>query len=224
MTADMLVVGGTTEGGIGQAIVKRHAQWMKVLAPTVGEMDVTNPASVYSYVRENGPFTSTVYCAGIQYLDRLDALAINDVRDIFEVNVIGFISLLAELTKSQTGGKVIAISSLAGRVPMTGSIGYCSSKAALNHAVRCAARELKSDWQINAIVPATVEDTPLTTSVDQQVMDIRGWSRDELMEQERIRQPLGRRIRKDEIVDLVLKILASPAALTGSVIDLTGGA
>ena len=109
---------------------------------------------------------------------------------------------------------------------MTGSIGYCASKAALNHAVRCAARELAStgDWQITAIVPGTVAETPLTESVDRQVMAIRDWDKVELLKQERIRQPFNRRISKNEVADVVLATFNGPMTLNGSVIDLTGGA
>jgi NAD(P)-dependent dehydrogenase (short-subunit alcohol dehydrogenase family) len=223
---NMLIIGGTTPGGIGETIANyaAGAEGYETRCPTPQELDVTDFDGVQKYLLEYGPFGCTVYCAGVQYLGKLDDLDPQQVQAIFDVNVIGFINVMAALTRQQAMGKVCAISSLAGRVPMTGSIGYCASKAALNHAVRCAAREMKSDWQITAIVPATVGDTPLTLSVDHQVMYMRNWDRDELLKQERIRQPFGRRIRKDEIAELVLATFDGPMTLTGSVIDLTGGA
>jgi NAD(P)-dependent dehydrogenase (short-subunit alcohol dehydrogenase family) len=224
MTANMLVIGATTPDGIGETIANLADGPFVVARPTPQEMDVTSFDAVKKYLDEYGPFDNTVYCAGVQYLGKLDELDPADIQAIFDVNVVGFINVMAALVRQQKMGRMCAISSLAGRVPMTGSIGYCASKAALNHAVRCAAREMKSDWQITAIVPGTVANTPLTTSVDQQVMDIRGWDRDELLRQEQIRQPYGRRINKSEVAQLVMATFTGPMTLTGSVIDLTGGA
>lgn len=222
--ADVLVIGGSTEGGIGEAITNRFRSRFDVACPPPEDLDVTDFNQIMEYMDKWGGYSHVVYCAGVQYLGRLDALDPNEIKDIFDVNVIGFINLMAALTRQQDMGKVCAVSSLAGRVPMTGSIGYCSSKAALNHAVRCAARELNSDWQITAVVPATVADTPITTSVDEQVMSMRNWDRGELLKQEKIRQPFGRRIEKIEVADVVYDIMNGPMTLTGSVVDLTGGA
>ena len=220
----LLAIGATTWNGIGEAIAESAPSRYGVSKPTPDEMDVTGYNHVKKFLEENGPYSHVVYCAGVQYLGKLDELDHTDIQTIFDVNVIGFINVLSALTRTQKSGRVCAISSLAGRVPMTGSIGYCASKAALNHAVRCAARELKENWQITAIVPATVADTPLTTSVDEQVMAIRDWDRAELEKQERIRQPFGRRITKDEVADVVWATITGPMTLTGSVIDLAGGA
>ena len=221
----MLIIGGTTPGGIGENIAMNALRLgFKPVTPKPDELDVTSEESIFGYLNNNGPFDHVVYCAGVQYLGRLETLDLDEIKAIFDINVIGFIRVLNCLTRTQQNGKVCAISSLAGRTAMTGSIGYCSSKAALNHAVRCAARELKSHWQITAVVPATVGDTPLTASVDAQVMKIRGWDVHELLKQEQIRQPFGRRITKDEVSEVVLNTLVGPMTLTGSVIDLTGGA
>jgi NAD(P)-dependent dehydrogenase (short-subunit alcohol dehydrogenase family) len=222
---EMLVIGGTTVGGIGEAIADMATKrGHTVDTPTIDDLDVTSFDSVSKYLLGHGPYMTTVYCAGVQYLGKLTDADPNEIKDIFDVNTIGFINVVMALTRQQLMGKVCAISSLASRVPMTGSIGYCASKAALNHAVRCAAREMKDHWQITAVVPATVADTPLTTSVDEQVMAMRGWDRTELLQQEHIRQPFGRRIMKDEVARVVLATFDGPMTLTGSVIDLTGGA
>jgi NAD(P)-dependent dehydrogenase (short-subunit alcohol dehydrogenase family) len=222
----MLVIGGTTEDGIGETIAGYAlAEDWKVDVPELWDFDVTDYSQMELFLGHNGPYDYVVFCAGIQILGRLDDLEYLDIESIFQVNVVGYIKMMAAMARTHPqGAKVCAISSLAGRVPMTGSIGYCASKAALNHAVRCAARELKDKWQITAVVPATVANTPLTTSVDQQVMAIREWDREELLKQERIRQPFGRRVTKNEVAGLVMSLFDLPMTLTGSVIDLTGGA
>jgi NAD(P)-dependent dehydrogenase (short-subunit alcohol dehydrogenase family) len=221
---NVLVIGATTPGGIGETVAKMFKHWYHVLTPSPDVMDVTSYGHVDQYIERNGPFSHVIYCAGIQHLGTLDELDPHEAEDVFDVNVLGYIRLMSSLVRHQDGGKVCAISSLAGRTPMTGSIAYCASKAALNHAIKCAARELKSDWQITAVVPGTVADTPLTSAVDKQIMQMRGWSGTQLLEQERIRQPFGRRISKGEVADVVYSLMMGPMTLTGSIVDLTGGA
>jgi len=225
MIERMLVFGATTEGGIGEAIAmegRAFSQYMET--PSPGEFDVRDHESTVEWFKAHGPYDAVVYSAGVQYLGMLNNLDMYDIDQIFQVNVVGFINVLQGLVKTQASGRVCAISSLAGRQPFSGSIGYCASKAALNHAIRCAARELKQGWQITGVVPATVAGTQLTYSVDRQVMEIRQWDHDELIKQERDRQPFGRRIHTDEIAQLVLSILTGPMCMTGSVVDIAGGA
>lgn len=223
---DLLVIGASTHGGIGEdiAYTARFNKGMLVHAPSPEELDVTDDVETAKYIAEFGPYSHVVYCAGIQKLGKINELSIHDVRDVFDVNVIGFINVLQALVNTQQQGRVCAVSSLAGRTAMRGSIAYCASKAALNHAVRCAARELGSNWQITAVVPGTVADTPLTESVDQQVMRMRNWDHEELIKQERMRQPFGRRIYKNEVSFTVLSILLGAPTITGAIIDIAGGA
>ncbi len=65
------------------------------------------------------------------------------LRSVMEVNFFGamrvarlFVPLLRK-----SGGRIVSISSLKGSVATPGSSGYCASKAALDHAMRCLARE-----------------------------------------------------------------------------------
>jgi pteridine reductase len=106
---------------------------------------------------------------------------------------------------------------------MRNSIAYCSSKAALVQAVRCAARELAPHVRVNAVSPAIIEHTPMTTNIDAAVQLQRGWSEEEALEYERKLIPMGRRATKEEVAQVVLQTLAGPQFMTGSNIEITGG-
>jgi NAD(P)-dependent dehydrogenase (short-subunit alcohol dehydrogenase family) len=101
---------------------------------------------------------------------------------------------------------------------------YCASKAALEMAVRVASRELAPlGWRVNAVAPGKVADTPMTSYVDQRVMEIRGWTEEQASEYERQSSPLGRMVTKEEVADVILNVLNGPQAQTGEIIAVNGG-
>jgi NAD(P)-dependent dehydrogenase (short-subunit alcohol dehydrogenase family) len=221
----MLIIGGTTANGIGEA-VDREAKIRGCVTevPSRTMLDVSDPHSVHEFFANNDhDYSQVVYAAGIQVIGTLSELSIHDIRDIYSVNVLGFIDVLSHLVKRQDHGRVCAVSSDAGRIAMTGSIGYCSSKAAMSHAIRCAARELKQHWQITGVAPGVVDGTALTNSVDAQVMKVRGWTQEDLLNQEQIRRPFGRRVTPDEVAWVVLDMIGGPMTLSGTITEINGG-
>ena len=163
-------------------------------------------------------------------IGQLDKVA---VREMFDVSVIGFIRLLDHLYAHHVRGvgfqeeartcSVVAIVSDSAYTPMRGSIGYASSKAALAHAIRCAARELAPHYRVNGIAPAMVEDTDMTRMVDAIVPELRGWTPEEARAYEQNLIPMGRRATKAEVAQLAVNVLEGPEFLTGAIIPITGG-
>jgi NAD(P)-dependent dehydrogenase (short-subunit alcohol dehydrogenase family) len=223
-----LVVGGNS--GIGKQFISdaenddrfEDVVW---LAPSVQDMDVRNRSSVSLFVRDHGPFDFLVYCAGVNTLQWIGEIHQSVVDDTFAVNVEGFIWLLDAHERNHPGssGSVVAISSDASRIAMRTSISYCSSKAALNMAVRVAARELAPRWQVNAVAPGIIADTPMTDYIDRNVPDIRGWSAERAQSYERSMIPVGRRGTKAEIAHVMRDLLQSPGYLTGTIVEISGG-
>lgn len=223
-----LVIGGNS--GIGEQFVKdvvkddrfRETMWY---SPDTNEMDVRNRSSIAMYVREYGPFDFLVYCAGVNTLQWIGHLHQAVVDDTFAVNVEGFIWLLNEHEKlfPDSSGSAVAISSDASRIAMRTSISYCASKAALNMAVRVAARELAPRWQINAVAPGIIDDTPMTEYIDQNVPYIRGWTPEQARRYEQSMIPVGRRGTKAEIAHVMRDLLQSPGYLTGTIVEISGG-
>ena len=118
------------------------------------------------------------------------------------------------MLRNETGGSVINISSVVGRVAGRGYLAYGTAKAALAHYTRLAAEDLSPTIRVNAIACGSV----MTSALEFVAGD------EALMSQMRDKTPLGRVGAADEIAATAL-YLASPAGgfLTGKVIEADGG-
>ncbi len=99
--------------------------------------DVTNEASVRAMVeRAVGQFGSVdilVNNAGLGLSGRVEELRADDLRYIFEVNLLGPLHCVqAALPHMRRGGRIINVSSVVGKraIPKVG--GYCATKSALD--------------------------------------------------------------------------------------------
>lgn len=220
------VVGGDSPDSIGESIMLMATEigvFDKVSGTGQHCVDVRSAESIHWFINECGPFTHVAYCAGIASLQYIDQLDIQEVANVFDTNVFGFMRVMRSLALTHPGGRVCAITSDASRVPMRGSMAYCSSKAALNMAIKQAARELAPNWSINGVAPAMVDDTNMTRWIDATVPEFRGWTEEYAREYETMNIPMGRRALKDEVAAVVLTTLLGPSFMTGSIIDITGG-
>lgn len=216
---------GAKTGGIGDAIVDAangRLAYDEVVA-TGKEVDVRSPGQVDAFVKANGPFSSVVYSVGINQLALINDITVPQYLDMFNVNVVGFSNVLQALVRNQTSGNIVAISSDASRTPMRGSLMYCSTKAAMDMAIKCAARELAPSWRINGIAPSMVSDTNMSVEVEQQVQEVRGWTQEQAMQYELSLVPMGRRVTKQEVANLTHDVLQGPEFMTGSIIEIRGG-
>ena len=226
-----LIVGGNS--GIGEAVyqmdrsrgfpLREEGTWLR---PSIFELDVADPTSIQHFIEQHGEsIDRLVYSAGFNSPDMLREVSSDDVSDTFDVNVIGFINILSFLADQRFGElSVVAIVSDAATVPMRGSIAYCSSKAALSMAVRCAAREMAGmGWRVNGVAPGVVANTPMTEKIDRIIPEMRGWTKLDARKYENSLIPMKRRCTKEEVAQLVLQVLEGPAYLNGAIIPITGG-
>lgn len=234
MRKNLLVIGG--KQGIGEMITTAAKaghpglEYEDVWAVSHDEVDVRQWDQLHALaVACDGLGDSELhiaYCAGINILGKIGELSCADVMEHYRVNVAGFIGVLDAfkmVMPNRKGVSITAIVSDSSRVPMRGSIMYASSKAAMVHAIRCAARELAPAWRVNGVSPGVVADTPMTDMVDEIVPKLRGWTLEEAQAYERSMIPMGRRARKDEVAAAVLWSLNGPEFMTGSIIDVAGG-
>ncbi len=101
------------------------------------ETDVSERASVEAMVErsvgEFGRIDVLVNNAGLGLSGRIPEVRAEDVRHVFEVNVIGALNCIqVVLPRMGSGGRIINVSSVVGRraIPKVGA--YCASKFALN--------------------------------------------------------------------------------------------
>lgn len=226
-----LVIGGNS--GIGKAT----AQWLNekdvrvVLTPTVEELDVRVGSSVGEYIAKMteglhpNDRIEVVYSAGVNELEWIGELSEHALRQIWEVNVNGFLRVLDALRVNQIqDARIVAISSDAAERPMRTSIAYCSSKAALNMAVKCAAREMAGEgWRVNAVAPGMTSYTRMTHYIDHAVPQIRGWSAMEAMEYELQQAVIKRRAAPNEVAQAVQFFLEAPDYVNGAILAVNGG-
>ena len=85
--------------------------------------------------QEEKRIDSLIYVAGFSMASPLEFVDEADYRYLFEVNLFGFMAAckyLIPIMKENQGGKIIAISSLGGKVPIPYDSFYSASKAALD--------------------------------------------------------------------------------------------
>ncbi len=113
------------------------------------------------------------------------------------------------------GGRIIQISSIAGKNFLPNCANYCASKAGVNGFTREAARELAPHGiTVNAVCPGVIE-TEMTAAARANPVLMEKWMRE---------IPAKRLGLPEEVADFVL-FLASPAAayITGQSLNIDGG-
>lgn len=235
-----MVIGGQT--GIGMAIAQRlESRHHFDVVHTVGkqECDVRNDIHVENFFRhaeEEQSYDTIVYSAGVSYLEWLGAMDHGDLDKMYEVidvNLTGFLRVMNTIVPGIPGAdsriaenprKILVISSDAANRPMRTSAAYCASKAGLDMAVRCAARELGPyGWQINALSPGMTAPTGISDYVDKRVPEIRSWTPERAMHYEQSQEVVPGRMHPNLLAMFAVQMLFSPEHLNGSIITMNGG-
>jgi NAD(P)-dependent dehydrogenase (short-subunit alcohol dehydrogenase family) len=144
------------------------------------------------------------------------------IRDIFEVNVVGP-SLLARAALpflAASRGMVINISSTFGHKAGAMLSHYGASKAAVEHLTRCWALELAPQGiRVNAIAAGPTETAFLTER-----MGLSAQQADAVKADEAARIPLGRRGEPDDVARAIVALAGSMGGwMTGQVVTVDGG-
>lgn len=209
-----IVLGGS--GAIGQSIAEdfQRLGWQ---TQAVGRAvcDLTSPSAIRSFAEQQQDVDVLVHCAGLNHPKRVDELTLQELRESFEANVLGFSDLLLQLrSKIRHPARIVVVSSLYGTFGRTGRMPYVMSKHALEGLVKSLAIEWgRCGTLVNAVAPGFIE-TPMTSknnSADKIAELVRG-------------VPLGRLGTPSEVAKLV-SFLASPnnTYLTGQVVTIDGG-
>lgn len=194
--------------------------------PSRTQIDLTEDEEVIDdYLLDNGPYTHVLYAAAVNELRWIKDIQRIDMIETYLVNVFGFVSVVASHLKHfpDEPTRFVTVVSDAARTPMRGSLLYGSSKTALTGVIRNMARELAPKQTVVGVSPTVVGDTPMTDYIDEAVPLFRGWDPVKAAEYEKSNIPIGRRVTKDEVASTIMFALNGPDALTGSIIEITGG-
>jgi len=232
-----LVTGGAS--GIGAATVRRlAAEGAEVVsgdinvdgaAEVAGEvggtathLDVTDPASAIKVAEEHGPFQILVNNAGT---DEFGFFADTDPglwQRVIQINLIGVMACThAVLPGMQEGGygRVVNISSEAGRIGSKGSVAYSSAKGGVLGFTKSFAREgARFGITANAICPGPIE-TPLLM----QALEF-GEIGEKIIDNMKAGTQLRRMGTPDEIASVVAFLASDDSSyMTGETLGVSGG-
>lgn len=129
----------------------------------------------------DGDWNVVINCCGVSAIANTKDINIEYFDKVFETNVYSTINLYKNTIDAliDNKGVFLAICSDAAYRPMRCSLLYNSSKAALDMAIKCLARENNDkDVTIFGIAPNRLKNTNMSKKVDEMVQKVRGWTKE----------------------------------------------
>lgn len=143
---------------------------------------------------------------------------------IMNANIMSTYWVIDNLVRHNQTCRVINVASATYRVPQRCTSLYAASKAAVVQMTKVMARELASQgWVINAVAPGKIEDTRMSDMVDQQVIELRGWTKEFSDEYAVNIIPMRRYTNTKEVTEVIYKLFEMPDYVNGAVLDVMGG-
>ena len=242
-----LVTGGGS--GIGQAIALKfatHGATVRVLDVSLGAgeetcrqivsaggkasacgCDVTDQKLVkemFTQLAAHGSVSILVNNAGISHIGTIESTTEEDFDRVFRVNVKGFYNCMQAAVasmKTNGGGVILNMASIAGSVGLADRFAYSMSKAAVISMTYSVARDcLPYKIRCNCISPARVH----TPFVDNYLRTTYPGREREMFEKLSQTQPIGRMAEPAEIASLALFLCSDEASfITGVDYPIDGG-
>ncbi len=159
-----------------------------------------------------------VHCVGIRSRRPINMLKTHDVMQVMTANFASYVEMIRLVTRKNTynpGLSIVGISSISAHAGGSGITAYAASKAAMEAATRCLAKELyKKEIRVNTVVCGQIE-----TEAYQTLMESKDDQTDKVLE----RQYLGLG-KPSQVTDIILFLLSEKSAfITGSAIPADGG-
>lgn len=228
--------------GIGQAVARRLlAEGAAVIAADLNEDglgpvvevgatpfvgDLSRGADRDRLVEAGTGVHFLVNAAGIIRLRPILEFTVDDLREIYAINVEATWDLVSRIGRTMpSGSAIVNLSSSSAKLATTTEAAvYASSKAAVLSITRSFAYAFAPNGvRVNAICPGII-DTPMQDRVLADVAAKRGMTVEELSTTRNKTVPLGRAASADECAGAIWFLLSNEAGyMTGQAINYTGG-
>lgn len=152
-----------------------------------------------------------INCAGINGIAYWPDLKEAEWDNIMMTNVKSIYLCTQVLLERLQGGTIVNIVSNASHVPMTSSAAYNASKGAAAILTKQMARELKKthDITVFAISPNKLKGTGMSHYIEQQVMALRGWTKEQADVYQLAALPAGHETEPKIVAELIAFLLSS---------------
>jgi 2-hydroxycyclohexanecarboxyl-CoA dehydrogenase len=219
-----IVTGGAA--GIGAAVVRRFREegTRVVIFDLKGErpVDITDYGAVTKAVQAAGPVDILVNNAGWDMFKPFLKTDPEFWHKIISINLVGALNVLHCVLPGMAergGGKVVNVSSDAGRVGSSGEAPYSACKGGIIALTKTLAREFAAkNIQLNVICPGLTE-----TGMFQEFVQGAG-NPEKLREAYRRAVPMGRLGQPEDIAGAIVFLASEDAGfITGQVLSVSGG-
>lgn len=214
-----IVVLDVNENSIKDLMLKLHGENASYVCDL---SDVEGIESIVkNIIKEHGTIDGLAFCVGVGMVRPIKMSKYDFMKRVMDINYFSFIEMIRCISGKNCYGAdgctIVGISALGAYLGNSTKTAYCASKAAMNSAVRCLAKELApKGFRINTVAPG-VTDTPMAHEADNYGSDSE--------EHKAIlqRQYLGI-CQPEDIADTVVYLMSDLAKkVTGSCIAVDGG-
>ncbi|MBQ3225438.1 MAG: SDR family oxidoreductase [Clostridia bacterium] len=177
-------------------------------------------AFIKELITQCGPLDGFVHSAGVGSSRPIKLLKPSALREVMELNFYSFVEIIRCVTKRncyREGMSIVGISSISSKQGNQAKTAYSASKAAMDAATRCLAKELwKQNVRVNTVNPALIQ-----TDMFQSFLDNGGDSEDAKNVLLRQYAGLGEPI---DVANMIAYLLSDASKfITGTNVMLDGG-
>ena len=193
---------------------------------SVSDRDAIQSA-VGQVVDEYGRIDIWVNNAGVYRGTAMEDVSMEEWAFMLDVNYTGVFvctQAVAPVMKRQRAGRIINMSSIAGRAGFKNSLAYCSTKSAVIGLTRASAMDLAPyNVTVNAVCPGTIM-TDMVHKVDHDICTHEGWPIGTHIQNKIESIPMKRLGTVEEVAGVVAFLASEDAAfVTGQAIEVDGG-
>jgi NAD(P)-dependent dehydrogenase (short-subunit alcohol dehydrogenase family) len=210
------------EEGLRETLSMLQGEGHSIHTADLSQVEALEPL-VLDIVKETGPFDGYVHCAGIvknlplinYKFDRLHRIMLVNFYSFFEI-----VRILSKKGRFNPGMSIVGISSIAATHGASTQAAYGASKAAMDGAMRCLAKELgEKEIRLNTVQPAATE-----TAMYTEYMALKAAMKEtEVKVQANPRQYLGMNAPADVANAIIYLLSPASGKFTGVMLPVDGG-